>query len=362
MEVTGARGCDAQGGAPMSRSPQTRGTPFVHGVPATTVGGMSEESPITRHRRVVAAAEETDYVISRRMLRALDVTRHHAAQQVAAARWRQEGNQTFSVRDAPLTDAAARWRAVWEVGHRVALVDGVSALQASGLKGWKDEVVHVSLLHSHAYTPVSGVKVHKIIRRVDGEALDNGVPRTRPAVAAIRAAHWAVSDKAAATIVLMAVQQRLVTPRQLWDARKVVRGRTRRAFIRTLVRDLAFGVQSLGELDVATALRERGLKEPTRQQVREMPNGRIYLDAYYEEERLVLEIDGAQHFEGLHQTADFLRANDLVVEGDRVLRINVLGFRLEQERFLDQLEAALSSDWALENVARARASQAASAS
>lgn len=32
-----------------------------------------------------------------------------------------------------------------------------------------------------------------------------------------------------------------------------------------------------------------------------------------------------------------------------MLRINVLGLRVEQDRFLDQVEAALGSDWARAN-------------
>ena len=71
---------------------------------------------------------------------------------------------------------------------------------------------------------------------------------------AIRAAHWATSNRQAALILLMTVQQRLTTPRRLAAAQRLVRGRTRRAFIRAVVRDIAFGVQSLGELDFEPAV------------------------------------------------------------------------------------------------------------
>ena len=47
-----------------------------------------------------------------------------------------------------------------------------------------------------------------------------------------------------------------------------------------------------------------------------------------------------------------LAPNDVVIDGDRVLRINILGWRLDREAYLDQVTAALRSDWAQANLAR----------
>lgn len=314
-----------------------------------------KESPLERHRRVLGAAEETDFVLSRARLRRLGVDRHQTKRQVAAGRWVRHGTQTISVRDAPLTHRAQCWRALWEVGEQIALIDGVTALRLAGLKGWSDETVHVSIVHRHDTTHVSGVKVHQVIRRVEGEAAGAGIPRTTPAVAAIRAAHWAVNDRATATILAMVVQQRLATGRQLIRALNLVRGRTRRALIPQLTRDIADGAHSLNELDFTASCRGRGLPEPTRQAVRSGKGGRIYLDVYFEEHRLVIEIDGAGHLWGLSGVDDALRANQVVIDGDRVLRINIIGWRLDAEAFMDQVEEALASDWAQANLARARA-------
>lgn len=244
---------------------------------------------------------------------------------------------------------------MWEVGDQIALVDGVSALKLAGLKGWQDDDVHVSILHRHDPSRRDGVRVHKLIRRVEGESTSAGVPRTTPAVAAIRAAHWSVSDRAAATIMAMAVQQRLVTGEQLVEAQRRVRGRTRRAFIKQIVADIADGAHSLNELDFTAACRARGLPTPTRQAVRQGKGGRIYLDVCFEEYGLVVEIDGAGHLWGLSGVADGLRANQIVIEGDRVMRINVIGWRLDEGAFMDQVSAALRSDWALANLSRHQA-------
>lgn len=65
--------------------------------------------------------------------------------------------------------------------------------------------------------------------------------------------------------------------------------------------------------------------------VRQAPGGRAYLDAWFEEHQLFVEIDG-----------------------DRVLRINVIGWRLKEEASINQVAAALRSPWALANAAEYR--------
>ncbi|MGO4599966.1 hypothetical protein [Terrabacter sp. 2RAF25] len=294
-----------------------------------------------RQRLVTARtiADAQGGVASRRQLYAAGLSEIHVRRAVESGRWQMHGRQTVAVHTALLDLVARRWRAVWEVGESIAAIDGATALQAAGLTGYADDRVHVSVKHNHNTAPVSGVTIHKVIRRVPGEVLDDGVPRVRPAVAAVRAAHWAVSDRQAALVLLMTVQQKLTTPGLLAAAQRSVRGRTRRAFIRSVVRDIAFGVESLGELDFALRCRQRGLPEPSRQVVRHGARGRVYLDVRWDCCGLVVEIDGAHHREGLNVMLDNLRQNDLVLTGDRVLRIDVIGLRLEPERFLDQVEA-----------------------
>ena len=103
----------------------------------------TREGPLDRHRRVLAAAEDWDFVISHRILRSLGVSRQQAARQVLAGRWTRCGTQTFAVHTGPLGFRARCWRGVWETGERIAAVDGVSSLQLAGLKGWDEEDVVV---------------------------------------------------------------------------------------------------------------------------------------------------------------------------------------------------------------------------
>lgn len=305
----------------------------------------SNADPMDRYeceRAVVDLSEQQDGVASRKQLHRLGIGHDDIRREVDAGRWATPGTQTVALHRGRPTPIARRWRAVWEAGLAISVLDGVTALQHAGLTGYDEETVHLSVLHRHNVKDLSDVKVHKVARRVSGEVITAGVPRARPEVAAIRAAHWAVSDRQAALVLLLPVQQRIVTPQRLLAARRLIRGRTRRAFVDAVVRDIVHGVQSLGELDFAGLCRAWGLPEPSRQVVRTGPNGRIYLDVRWDDHALVVEIDGVHHGLGLNPTWDHLRQNSLTLGGDRVLRADVIGLRLETDAFMRQVKQALS--------------------
>ena len=198
---------------------------------------------------------------------------------------------------------------------------GVSALSAAGLTGFEVAAVHVSVPHGTRVGKVDGVCLHRVCDARASDVHTAGVPRTRPSVATVRAAQWAVSDRQAALLVCMAVQQRLVRARDLVPVRWPGAHYGRTVFVRQLLLDVADGAQSLGELDFAALCRTRGLPEPERQVVRTGPRGRIYLDVGWRECPLVVEVDGAQHRQGRAVTADNLRRNHLAISGDTVLTI-----------------------------------------
>jgi very-short-patch-repair endonuclease len=92
--------------------------------------------------------------------------------------------------------------------------------------------------------------------------------------------------------------------------------------------------------DFARICRGRGLPEPSRQVVRSLPDGRVYLDVAWEEIGLVVEIDGGHHAAALNPVDDALRQNEVVLGGAYVLRIPVIGLRLDPSRFMDQVVRA----------------------
>ena len=217
---------------------------------------------ISCHSAVEGLAADQDGVVSRRQLRQLGIDHDDISREVESGRWAVRGTQTVALHRGAPSVLARRWSAIWETGAAIGVLDGVSSLQHSGLTGYVDDDVHLSVVHNHNTRLLPGVRIHKVIRRVAGEVIDVGLPRTRSEVAAVRAAHWARFDRQAALLLLMPVQQRLTTPARLAAAQRLVRGRTRRSLIRSVVRDIAFGVQSLGELDFAALCRARGLPDP----------------------------------------------------------------------------------------------------
>lgn len=301
-------------------------------------------SPSPRESRVAlraaakVAADDHDGVLSRGELRSLGYASHDIAREVRAGRWQLHGRQTVALHTGDLSRGAQRWRAVWEVGAGIAVLDGVSALEAAGLTGFNEPSIHVSVRHTHDIVGVDGVTIHKVASRTSGDVLTNGVPRARPEVAAIRGAHWAVSDRQAALVLAMATQQRLIDGPRLRDTRRRVRGRNRRALITQLIRDVTDGAQSLGELDFLALCTRHGVPRPVLQTVRLLPNGRAYLDARWPQARLGVEIDGSGHRVGLAVSADNLRQNDLALtHDDLILRIDLVGMRVHEAEFMDQV-------------------------
>lgn len=281
-------------------------------------------------------------IVSRRQVYALGVTRSQVRADVRARRWRKVGRQTLAVHTGPLGERAMEWVAVLEAGPRACL-DGASSLVASGLKGFRPEAIRVSVPRGALVVRVRGADVRQTRRwRREDLALE-GIPRTVPPVAAIRAALWLPTLRQAALVLSMTVQQRLATPQELGESMLQVKRDRRRGYIHAVLMDLLGGVESLGELDVARECRARGLPEPARQVLRRGRNGRYFLDVSWEEWGVVLEVDGIQHAWADHVVADALRHNHLAIRGDVVLHLPLLGLRVAPDDFFAQVASALRS-------------------
>lgn len=307
---------------------------------------MIEEEPPQRRRRTTRARRHVvarrvsalhDGVAHRRDLRSAGLTRHDVASEVAAGRWTLAGRHTVVIGTGEPSGRALLWRAVWESGSG-AVLDGACALIAAGLKNFEPQRIDVTMPANHRTHRVAGVCLHR--RREVGPVIAVGLPRVRPEVAAIRAAGWAASDRQAALLVCMVIQQRLIPPQRLLETWASQKRRPRQPFLGQVIRDVCDGAQSLGELDFARLCREYGLPEPSRQVVRSLPSGRVYLDVAWDDLGLVVEIDGGHHALALSPVDDALRQNEVVLNGEPVLRIPVLGLRLVPDAFMRQVVAA----------------------
>jgi len=279
-------------------------------------------------------AAEHGGVVHRRTLAQHGVDRHGIRHEMEAGRWFRAGRHTVAITGPELGPEALLWRAVWESGSGSRL-DGASALIAGGLAGFTPAVIDVSLPADNRHHMVEGVRLHRMA--APPPISRAGIPRVAPEIATIHAAQWAVSDRQAALLICLPIQQRLASPARLGLAWRGVTRSSRRSFLDAVIADVTDGAHSLGELDFTRLARQVGLPSPTHQAVREGPHGRVYLDVSWEDVGLVVEIDGGYHALALNPIDDALRQNDRVVAGERVLRIPVIGLRLKPHEFLLQV-------------------------
>jgi hypothetical protein len=298
-----------------------------------------ERRLIVKH--IESVADDQYGVVSPAQIRNAGLTRWDVRTQVEAGRWRRIGRNTIAVHRGDLPQRGLWWHALFEVGPRAAL-DGVTALQAAGLFGFEAATM-VSLPHGErTRSRPANVQVKVTKWRSDADIMGGGVPRVRPNIAAVRGALWAVSDRQAAYILILAVQQRLTTPNALTDALGRVRRHSRRSLVGEVIGDITDGVLAMGELDFARWCRRYGLPTPSRQVVRRGRDGKVYLDVYWDDFGLVVEIEGIHHFMGVNPVDDALRQNELTLASDAVLRVPVLGLRLAPDAFMDQVARFLS--------------------
>lgn len=291
-------------------------------------------------------AQSQHGVVSRRQLLALGLTRWDIPAEVRAGRWRAHHKQTICVHTGPLSKPATWWHAVFEAGTRACL-DGTGALIAAGLTGFTTDTIRISVPRGCKILTSPGATVRQTRRLKPSDVITSGIPRVRPPIAAVRAALWAVSDKQAALLITMTVQQGVAAAGQIGEALLDVRRDKRRRFLEKVLLDVMGGAQSIGELDVAAICRRRGLPEPERQTMRRGKDGRYYLDVFWPAFDVVLEIDGIHHFAATSIVGDALRQNELSLDRSTVLRLPLLGLRVAEDQFFEQVETALTNGgWA----------------
>jgi very-short-patch-repair endonuclease len=95
-----------------------------------------------------------------------------------------------------------------------------------------------------------------------------------------------------------------------------------------------------------TLVRRSDLPPPSRQAVRRRVDGRYYLDVAWDDYDVVAEIDGSHHRDVAQWEADVLRQDELVIGGDRVIRLLSWWVRDRPELVLDLLRRTLiSAGW-----------------
>jgi len=271
---------------------------------------------------------------------------------VASGGWRRAHRGVFLTYNGRLTDTQRWWIAVLAVSPPTgestvdgyaAWLGGITALQAIGLRGIRSDGVHILGVHTLRTAMPGGATLHRTTH-LPNEDKNPWVrpPTTTPARSVVDAAAWARSSDEARLIIAASFQQRLVRApdiAEVLDRRPAVR---RRLLIIETVRDCAGGSHSVGELNITALCRRARLPLPTRQLRRRDAAGRLrYLDACFDDWKLVVEIDGAHHADVGQMWDDCARQNDLLLAGYVVLLYPVYVVRNQPQRVVAEIRAAL---------------------
>jgi very-short-patch-repair endonuclease len=223
-------------------------------------------------------------------------------------------------------------------------VAGISALGLHGLRGFPSSQTHLLIAAARRdFDPPPAVLVHRTtaLPRAERTLVDH-FPCTTAARAAVDAAQWAPTDERAAAIVAACFQQRVVDGADLDLVLARMRRAHRRGLVLDLIGDLVGGAGSLPEAQFLRICRRAGFPRPKLQVSRRDASGRMrYLDAYFEDYGVHIEIDGGQHREVAAWWADMKRQNELWIAGDRVLRFPSWAVRSRPEEVAAQVRAAL---------------------
>ncbi|GAA1768634.1 type IV toxin-antitoxin system AbiEi family antitoxin domain-containing protein [Luedemannella helvata] len=273
------------------------------------------------------------------------VSRGAVRHRVRSGRWQQPHPGIVVAHSGPINPDQRRWIAVLAVGiDRPAILGGLTALQAQGLRGVNSEAIFLLVpRHRRGGAPPAGVSVHRTATLTDRDVSRFGrPPRTSPARSLVDAASWAPTDRAATYFVAAGFQQGLVRLAGVMEVLDRMPNVRRRGLIAAVARDAEGGATALGELDFLALVRRAGLPEPVMQQVRRDAAGRRrYLDFYFAQWRLHVEIDGAHHVDPRVAWDDMARQNEVWRAGDRVLRFPAWLVRENPAKVVADVRAAL---------------------
>jgi very-short-patch-repair endonuclease len=287
-------------------------------------------------------AEQRGVISTRQAMRYMSekAIRH----KVTSGRWRVAYRGVFLTHTGRLTQGEHLWVAVLAAGcGRPALLGGATALIAHGLRGVREDAVHVVVPHARRPTVPKGVRLHRVASLTTDD-VDRWVkpPCTVVGRSVVDAAQWARSDEQARLMIATAFQQRMLHLADIERVLEQLPNPNRRRLILETARDCQEGAHSLSELEFARLCRRAGLPLPSRQfRWRDRTGRRRYVDAVFDEWKIAVEIDGVQHLDVGVAWDDARRQNDLELAGYLVLRYPAWVVRSHPERVIDDLRRAL---------------------
>jgi len=260
---------------------------------------------------------------------------------IGSGRWQVPHLGIYVAHNGPVTDNQRRWVAVLASRGHIA---GVSALSLLGLRGFATPHLHLLVPgHRRDDDPPPLVRIHRTSALPHSErGMVNNLPCNGARPGSGRRGAVGVDGRAG----------RVDRGREFPAAAGDCDGRSDDArpnaarppggLVSALLEDLAGGVGSLPEAQFLRICRKAGFPRPKLQVSRRDASGRRrYLDAYFEEYAVHVEVDGGQHREIVAWWAEMKRQNDLWIVGDRVLRFPSWAVRSRPEEVAAQVRAAL---------------------
>jgi hypothetical protein len=269
-----------------------------------------------------------------------------------SGRWQKPARGILVAHSGALTQQqAVRVGALW--GGARSVVAGLTAAWLGGFTGFGDRKPvterPVFLLVPHGWNARPRIDGLRIVPRYSRTLRAEDVQpvreprRTRMGRSLIDAAQWMATDRGAMAVLAAGVQQRLIRVTDLAAVVATYSRLRRRQLITGALDDIAGGAQALSELDFTRkVVRRHGLPEPDRQMARRDKRGRRrWIDVAWDEWKVLVEIDGAQHMEVLEYWDDMDRDNDFTIEGYRLLRFPAWAVRLHPDVVAAKIRDAL---------------------
>jgi len=259
------------------------------------------------------------------------MTRGELRWQVDSGRWQKPSRGVVAAQSGPLSDRQILRATLLRAGPQAALA-GLTAARLEGFSGFGDRISFaegtIHLLVPSGYkrrtAPLRLNVVAHYARTLTSEDVHptRQPRRTRIARSLVDAAAWMPTDRGAMAVLAAGVQQRLVRVEDLRQVVERIETLRRRGLMAGILADIAGGAQALSELDFTRqVVRRHRLPEPSRQVARRDERGRQrWIDVLWDEWKIAVEIDGAQHADPLQRWDDMERDNGLNIDGYRTLR------------------------------------------
>jgi very-short-patch-repair endonuclease len=259
------------------------------------------------------------------------LTENELRWQIESGRWQKPSRGVVVAHSGPLTDRQVLRAALLRAGPAATLA-GLTAARLDGFNGFGDNVSvadgPIHLLLPSGYRRRTAPLRLNVVTHYTRELTSEDVHptreprRTRIARSLVDAAAWMPTDRGAMAVLAAGVQQRLVRAEDLSQVVERVETLRRRGLMAGILADIAGGAQALSELDFTRqVVRRHRLPEPSRQVARRDGHGRQrWIDVLWDEWKIIVEIDGAQHADPLQRWDDMERDNGLNIDGYRTLR------------------------------------------